>query len=119
MPDYETLRREIKTKTQNSLDFRRDFSDEEVKEVIDRVFLETREISLLSVKERRQLNKEVFDSLRRLDILQEFVDDPSVTEDLNSTNGTFKNGLRLKPYEKRRLMEGDEIRLGSFNILFR
>ena len=40
-------------------------------------------------------------------------------EDLNSTNGTFKNGLRLKPYEKRRLMEGDEIRLGSFNILFR
>lgn len=80
MPDYETLRREIKTKTQNSLDFRRDFSDEEVKEVIDRVFLETREISLLSVKERRQLNKEVFDSLRRLDILQEFVDDPSVTE---------------------------------------
>ena len=80
MPDYETLRREIKTKTQNSLDFRRDFSDEEVKEVIDRIFLETREISLLSVKERRQLNKEVFDSLRRLDILQEFVDDPSVTE---------------------------------------
>ena len=40
-------------------------------------------------------------------------------EDLNSTNGTFKNGLRLKPYEKRRLMEGDEIRLGSVNILFR
>ena len=40
-------------------------------------------------------------------------------EDLNSTNGTFKNGLRLKPYEKRKLMEGDEIRLGSVNLMFR
>lgn len=40
-------------------------------------------------------------------------------EDLNSTNGTFKNGLRLAPYEKRKLMEGDEIRLGSTNILYK
>ncbi len=40
-------------------------------------------------------------------------------EDLNSTNGTFKNGLRLAPYEKRKLMEGDEIRLGGTNILYK
>ena len=42
-----------------------------------------------------------------------------IIEDLNSTNGTFKNGLRLKPYEKRKLMEGDEIRLGSVNLMFK
>ena len=80
MPDYDALRREIKARTQSNLDFRRDFTDDEVREVIDDIFMETREISLLSVKDRRQLHKEVFDSLRRLDILQEFVDDPSVTE---------------------------------------
>lgn len=34
-------------------------------------------------------------------------------EDLNSTNGTFKNGLRMEPYEKRRLEEGDEIKFGK------
>ncbi len=45
--------------------------------------------------------------------------DDYMIEDLNSTNGTFKNGLRLAPYEKRRLMEGDEIRLGSTNILYK
>jgi hypothetical protein len=40
-------------------------------------------------------------------------------EDLNATNGTFKNGLRLKPYEKRKLLEEDEITLGKVTIVFR
>ena len=95
MIDYDALRKEIKTRTQGNLDFRRDFSDAEVEEVIDDIFLDTREISLLSVNQRRQLHKEVFDSLRRLDILQEFVDDPSVTEIMiNGPQNVFveKNG---------------------------
>ena len=40
-------------------------------------------------------------------------------EDLNSTNGTYKNGLRMQPYEKRKLEEGDEIRLGKITLMFR
>lgn len=40
-------------------------------------------------------------------------------EDLNSTNGTYKNGLRLQPYEKRRLEEGDEIRIGKLLFVYR
>lgn len=40
-------------------------------------------------------------------------------EDLNSTNGTFKNGLRLQPYEKRRLEEGDEVRFGKLLFVYR
>lgn len=40
-------------------------------------------------------------------------------EDLNSTNGTFKNGLRLQPYEKRKLDEGDEIKCGRVAFIFR
>lgn len=39
-------------------------------------------------------------------------------EDLNSTNGTFKNGLQLQPYEKRELNEGDEIKLGRIALIF-
>ena len=40
-------------------------------------------------------------------------------EDLNSTNGTFKNGLRLRPYEKRKLEIGDEIKCGKRILIFR
>lgn len=40
-------------------------------------------------------------------------------EDMNSTNGTFKNGLQLQPYEKRKLEEGDEITLGKMTVIYR
>lgn len=40
-------------------------------------------------------------------------------EDMNSTNGTYKNGLRLQPYEKRKLEEGDEIKCGKKVLIFR
>lgn len=40
-------------------------------------------------------------------------------EDMNSTNGTFKNGLQLQPYEKRKLEEGDEITLGKLTVIYR
>lgn len=40
-------------------------------------------------------------------------------EDLNSTNGTFKNGLRMQPYEKRILQPEDELKLGKITLIFR
>jgi FOG: FHA domain len=40
-------------------------------------------------------------------------------EDLNSTNGTFKNGLRLEPYERRKLETEDEIKCGNVTVIFR
>ncbi len=40
-------------------------------------------------------------------------------EDLNSTNGTFKNGLQLQPYERRKMEEGDEIKFGKVVLIYR
>lgn len=39
--------------------------------------------------------------------------------DLNSTNGTFKNGLRLEPNMSVLLEPGDEIRLGKLKFVYR
>lgn len=39
-------------------------------------------------------------------------------EDLNSTNGTYKNGLRMQPYEKRKLEDGDEIKIGKVILIY-
>lgn len=39
-------------------------------------------------------------------------------EDLNSTNGTYKNGLRMQPYEKRKLEKDDELRFGRAEYTF-
>lgn len=40
-------------------------------------------------------------------------------EDLNSTNGTYKNGLRMLPYEKRQLEAEDVIRFGKTTFVFK
>ena len=47
------------------------------------------------------------------------VDGKYYLEDLNSTNGTFRNGLRMQPYEKKMLEEGDEIKCGKVAFIFR
>ncbi len=39
--------------------------------------------------------------------------------DLNSTNGTFKNGLRLEPNETAGIEAGDEIRFGKMTFSYR
>lgn len=39
--------------------------------------------------------------------------------DMNSTNGTYKNGLRLQPQETVEIEPGDEIRFGNLNYCYR
>ena len=39
--------------------------------------------------------------------------------DLNSTNGTYKNGLQLLPQETTEIEPGDEIRFGNLNYCYR
>ncbi len=54
--------------------------DEELQEMIDAAVAGEAERSYLPLKSRIRLKKELFDSFRRLDILQELVDDPDITE---------------------------------------
>lgn len=39
--------------------------------------------------------------------------------DLNSTNGTFRNGMRLEPNSSEIIEPGDEIRLGKLKFIYR
>ena len=39
-------------------------------------------------------------------------------KDLNSTNGTYRNGARLNAGESVALLPGDEVRLGSMEFEF-
>lgn len=45
--------------------------------------------------------------------------DAVLLTDLNSTNGTFKNGLRMQPQETVEIEPGDEIRFGKLNYCYR
>ena len=78
--EYTELKKELRSKVQEKMNFVKDFTDAEVEDIIDEVILEQESLAICPVGIRRRLKKELFDSLRRLDILQGFVEDSSVTE---------------------------------------
>ncbi len=62
------------------MDFTNEISDDHVLELIDEEITELSAGQGLYLREMTQLRQEVFHSLRKLDILQDLVDDPTITE---------------------------------------
>jgi len=70
------LRKEIR----ESLDIKSQVTDEDINELItDKVFEEAR-LRSLSIREKQELISVLFNSIRKLDILQPLIDDKSITE---------------------------------------
>lgn len=70
----------LRQRLMEQMESRMQVEDEELRDLIDMAILEAAEGAYLPLKERLSLRKELFDSFRRLDILQELVDDPTITE---------------------------------------
>ena len=75
-----TLKKRIRSEILEELSYDKQISDEELSEYIDRKIMEAADLAPMPLRERLKLQRELFDSFRRLDILQELVDDPLVTE---------------------------------------
>lgn len=74
----------------SSLEGFREIKDEEIYQNIDELILESGMQFYIRLSERNTLRRELFNSVRRLDILQELIDDNSVTEIMvNGTDGIF------------------------------
>lgn len=76
----------LRQRLMEQMESRMQVEDEELRDLIDMAILEAAEGAYLPLKERLCLRKELFDAFRRLDILQELVDDPTITEIM--VNGT-------------------------------
>ncbi len=72
--------KEIRDEVRHELEGRFDVSDEQVLELIDeKIRLKNRHYAM-SLSDKLAIRREVFNSIRRLDVLQELIDDPEVTE---------------------------------------
>lgn len=72
------------------IDLTEEISDEELVEIIYRVLDEYSEEKYISLKEKTELGKELFNAFRKLDILQEFLEDETITEIMiNGTQSIF------------------------------
>ena len=77
---------ELKRQILERVDLSRDVSDEEMQELIDEVVISYGKEQAVSLNERCRLKKELFHALRKMDVLQELLEEPDVTEIM--VNGT-------------------------------
>ena len=103
MDEWEQEGLNLRKKLRERLDQTREVEDQEIYRQIDDLILEETRNRYVSLRRKEALRTELFNSIRKLDILQELIDDDSVTEIMvNGTEGIFleRNG-RLLCWEKK------------------
>ena len=78
--DYEDYKRRIKQEVLDRIDMMDQQDDAAIKELINDSLEKSENFHVIKKKKRIQLSKEIFYSIRRLDILEELTEDPKVTE---------------------------------------
>ncbi len=109
--DLKELKSGIREQVVNSLDFSREITDEEMYELIDREITGRLRHRAVSMEDKKWLRRQIFHSIRKLDVLQALVDDPTITEIMvNGTDNIFieKDGVIMKSdcrFESRQKLE--------------
>ena len=99
MNNAEERRKILKEKLLESIDYSRESSDEEIRELIDEMLVREGREKPLSLSERSRLRRELFHAVRKLDVLQELLNDPQITEIMiNGPNKIFieQNGRLIE-----------------------
>lgn len=94
--------RTLRERLLESLEEYREIGDQEIYQRIDELLLDDSMEHYMRLAERYALRKELFNSIRRLDILQELLEDDTITEIMvNGTDGIFIERYgRLTRWEK-------------------
>lgn len=88
------------------LDFSREWSDEEIASMIEEIVLDYGKARYIRPDDKYRLCREIFNSVRRLDVLQDLIDDPAITE-------IMVNGSKNIFYEKDGELHKSELVLES------
>ena len=89
----------LKAKVLDSIDPTREVDEAEILDIIDRIFAENSDKISVSASKKLEYRKRIFNDIKKLDILQELIDDDSVTEIMvNGWNSIFyeKSGELVK-----------------------
>lgn len=103
MISYEECVSKIRETIIAKIDLSRELSDEELSSKIDEAVVRSALLRGFSARQKAGIKKDVFDSFRRLDVLQEIIEDEDVTEIMvNGTSAIFyeKGGRIFKSPRK-------------------
>lgn len=74
------IRKQLRDRLRADIDYSREISDEEMQELIDGLLIREGKKQPLSLEEKAWLRKELFHAVRKLDVLQELIDNADITE---------------------------------------
>lgn len=100
--EYKEIKKRMKTALMEQINFSRESSDQEILELIDGEILSAKSYGYLSLIIKEKLRQELFFSIRKLDVLQELIENEKITEIMiNGPNKIFieKEG-KLSLWEK-------------------
>lgn len=97
------LAEQLHARILEELDLTKEIEDEELTQLIYRVLNEASQQEYLPLAQKTALGKELFNAFRKLDLLEEFLEDDEITEVMiNGTEAIFyERGGRLYQSEKR------------------
>ena len=101
-PRYAAVRDDLQASIMNRIDFSREVPDKEVLDLIDeRLTVDAPgDLLFFTLEDKKRLRQDLFHSIRRLDVLQDLLEDASVTEIMvNGPDSIFiERGGELFPY---------------------
>ncbi len=74
------VRKQLRDELRENIDYSREVPDEEMWELIDGLLIREGKRQTLSLEEKAWLRKELFHAVRKLDVLQELIDNAEITE---------------------------------------
>lgn len=74
------VKQQLKQRVLEKVSMRGELNDEELTDIINKEILDYKSENFLTIQEKITLGKELFNSLRKLDILQDLLEDEDVTE---------------------------------------
>ena len=80
MESREDRKKRLREKLAESIDYSTEKTDEEIQQLIDEILMKESKTAPLSLAERVQLRRELFHAIRKLDVLQDLVDDGHIPE---------------------------------------
>ena len=80
MEQFQKLKQQLQETVRQRLDMSSELSDAQIGEIIDSVIMEKSREVYMSAVTKLTLRQELFNAIRRLDLLQELIDDKTVTE---------------------------------------
>jgi pilus assembly protein CpaF len=74
------IKERLRKKVIEEMDLFREVTEEELYEAIDRSLIDFGRQEYICIQDKLKLRKDIFNSIRRLDVLQELIEDPQITE---------------------------------------